>query len=438
MKLPLLLLAFSLVINATQAITLDAALQRTIENNPQIRQAKAQLEAAAGRRLLFRARTLPDARTNLPIGVQGGHRSGQKSVQPFAFDNFAIAQPFFDMAFFSSRRRGEIEVLLAQQRLNIAVLEQLHTARIAFYTAAYNTSLEVVGEEQRHRVEANFKTQSERLEAGQSDRAAVASARTLQGELPPRLEEMRRTRNGALLQLAQCMGENLATEFLPSAEGELQFGAADFDIEAETQATLERRPDLKLARLLVRAAAEDQRIIAAQYYPAIVATVSGTYIPVSDIHRGSAGTARPSDDIVSSELRTGGAYTWRVIDNGEVGGAVLRQKSIKEINELVVQRLEDNVPRELVRIHNDLAALRAKHNALTSATTNAEKTVADVQNNLAEGLSSQLEYRTAESSFLETKASLLSVIFQQNIERAEYDRVTGRYFQFSDEPGKVH
>ncbi|MGZ5538514.1 MAG: hypothetical protein ACXWG0_08300, partial [Chthoniobacterales bacterium] len=73
-----------------------------------------------------------------------------------------------------------------------------------------------------------------------------------------------------------------------------------------------------------------------------------------------------------------------------------------------------------------------------SATTNAEKTVADVQNNLAEGLSSQLEYRTAESSFLETKASLLSVIFQQNIERAEYDRVTGRYFQFSDEPGKVH
>nr|MDQ6940077.1 TolC family protein [Verrucomicrobiota bacterium] len=117
---------------------------------------------------------------------------------------------------------------------------------------------------------------------------------------------------------------------------------------------------------------------------------------------------------------------------------VLRQKSIKEMNELVVQRMEANVPRELTRIHNNLLALRARHNALTGATANAATTVADVQNNLVEGLSSQLEYRTAESSYLETKATLLSATFQQNVARAEYDRVTGRYFQFSDEPGKVH
>ena len=104
-----------------------------------------------------------------------------------------------------------------------------------------------------------------------------------------------------------------------------------------------------------------------------------------------------------------------MIDNGLVGGAVLRQKSIKEMNELVVERLEANVPRELTRIHNNLRALRAKHDALTSATAQAQTTVADVQNNLAEGLSSQLEYRNAESSFLETKASLLSVAFEQNV-----------------------
>ena len=97
---------------AAQGITLDAALQRTIENNPQIRQAKAQLEAAAGRRLVFRARTLPDARTNVPVGLQGGHRSGQKNVQPFAFDNFAVGQPLFDAAINPSIRRADLEVLL--------------------------------------------------------------------------------------------------------------------------------------------------------------------------------------------------------------------------------------------------------------------------------------------------------------------------------------
>jgi outer membrane protein TolC len=430
----LVLLACS--INAAHGVTIDAALSRTMENNLSIKEAKARLEEAAGRRLVFRSRFLPDARMNIPAGVQGGKRAGENSVQPFAFAAGGVTQPFFDMAIPATRRRGDLEVLLTQQRLNLAVLEQLHTARIAFYTAAYNGSLEIVGEEQRGRLEGNFKAQSDRLEAGRSDRAAVASARTLEEDLRPRLEEIRRLRNGALMQLAECMGES--GKILPATDGELQFAEVNFDVEAETLAALQTRPDLKLARLLVRASAEDQRIIEAAYYPSMAATVSGTYIPISDIRNGSQGSARRSDDIVSSELRLGGAYTWRVIDNGLVGGAVLRQKSIKEINQLVVERLEANVPRELTRIHNNLMTLRAKHNALTSAATQAGTTVADVQNNLSEGLSSQLEYRTAEASFLETKAALLSVDFEQNVARAERDRITGRYFQFSDEPGKVH
>ena len=155
------------------------------------------------------------------------------------------------------------------------------------------------------RLEGNFKAQSDRFQAGKSDRASVASSRLLEQELRPRLEEMRRVRTGALLQLSQCMGETGKT--LPTVEGELQFIDTDFDIEAEATRTLQSRPDLKLARLLVRASAEDQRIIEAAYYPTLAATVSGTYIPVSDIRNGSSGTARRSDDIVSSELRAGGA-----------------------------------------------------------------------------------------------------------------------------------
>ena len=61
-----------------------------------------------------------------------------------------------------------------------------------------------------------------------------------------------------------------------------------------------------------------------------------------------------------------------------------------------------------------------------------------IQRTLAEGLSSQLEFRTAETSFLETKGALLSATYQQNVARAEWDRATGRYFQFSkDTAGKV-
>ena len=250
--------------------------------------------------------------------------------------------------------------------------------------------------------------------------------------MKPRLEDFERNSSGAVLTLAQAMGDDLrANAPLPQTEGDLQFVPIDFDVAAETARALLDRADLKLARLLVRAAAEDQRIIEAAYYPALSGTVSGRYIPISDIRQGSEGTARRSDDVVSSELRAGGAFTWRVIDNGEVGGAVIRQRAAREINETVLARLEEAVPRDLMRIQNNLHALQARHDALGKSAAVAEQTVSDVQNNLNEGRSSQLEYRTAESSFLETKANVLSAAFEQQLALAERDRITGRYFQFS-------
>jgi len=70
---------------------------------------------------------------------------------------------------------------------------------------------------------------------------------------------------------------------------------------------------------------------------------------------------------------------------------------------------------------------------LNAAVAGAEQNVNVIQRSLAEGLSSQLEFRNAESSFLETKGTLLSAVYQQNVARAEWDRATGRYFQFSED-----
>lgn len=415
------------------AVTLEAALARTVEKNPAIQQARARLEEAAGRRILLRAPSLPDAGIAVFGGVQGGKRAGEEEVQPFAFGQGALTQPLFHVGIPAMYRRGNIEVLLGQQRLNVAVTEQLHTARVAFYTAAYNSSLERLGETQRERLATNAAAQSDRYQAGTSDRAAVTMARLLEQELTPRLAESRRVRRGALLQLAQTMGDDLGTGAeLPTADGGLQFAAVHVDTDAAVTDALANRPDLQIARLLVRAAQEDQRMIEAAYYPAVNATISGTYIPISEIRRGSEGSARRSDDIISSEIRMGAAYTWRVVDNGRVRGAATRQRAVREINELVLARLEQNVPRELTRIQAQLRALQARHEALTKAASVAERAVADVQNSLAEGLSSQLEYRSAESSFLESTAGVLTVAFEQQLALAEWDRATGRYLRFSD------
>jgi outer membrane protein TolC len=430
----IVLAVFSAHATNANTITLDAALSRTLEKNPEIIQARLALEQAAGRRLVLRSTAYPEFWIQVPAGVQGGKRAGDQGVQPFAFARGFFNQPLIDAAVPASLRRGNIEVLIAQQRLNVAIVEQLHTTRVAFYTAIYDQSLRSLGEAQRQRLAQNVTTQSDRYVAGQTDRASVVSSQLLERELEPRIQEVRRGYEGALLTLATAMGN--ADETI-QPEGQLQFASINYDVAAETSVALSERADLQLARLMVRAAEEDQRIIAAQYYPALDAVVTGLGIPVT-IHTANTGAARASDNVLSSEIAGGVSYTWRVIDNGRIGGQVARQRAIREMNEISLRQLEANTELDLKRIANNLRAIEGRWKSLNTAVTGAEQNVTVVQRSLTEGLSSQFEFRTAESSFLETKSALLAAAYQQNIARAEWDRATGRYFQFSnDTSGKV-
>jgi outer membrane protein TolC len=256
-------------------------------------------------------------------------------------------------------------------------------------------------------------------------------------ELDPRVESAQRGYADARLKLSEAIGNDLeADATLPEPEGDLTYARVDVDLDKQTKTALERRSDLQLARLLVKAADEDQRIIQAGYYPKVDATMAGELIPVSGIRRESSGSPRRTDDIVSSEVRIGAVYSWRVIDNGQVYGAVMKQRSIREINELELRKLEAAVPRDLSRIRTNLQAIATKQQKLLAATSAAELNAKIVQENLAGGLASQYEYRLMESTLLETRSAVSTLAFQQKMALAEWDRTTGRYFQFSDDTAR--
>ncbi len=331
-------------------------------------------------------------------------------------------------------RRGDLAVLVAAQQLNVAVVEQLHLVRSAFYTALFNRSLEELGRSQRQRLDANLASEQARYEAGSVDRGALASATLLARDLDPKIEEAHRAYGAAILQLATAMGDDLAPgAALPSPRGTLDFIPVDLPLQSETTAALERRADLRLARLLVRAAREDQRIVAAGYYPRLDLDLFGRYIPSTNIRQASSGSALRSDDVVSSEVRAGASYTWRVIDNGKVSGATMRQRSIRELNELQLKKLETSVAGELAGLQNNFRAIAARHESLTKAADAAEQNIAVVENSWQQGLASELEFRTAETSLLATRTGILEATYEQQMRRAEWDRATGRYFQFSDD-----
>ena len=104
-----------------------------------------------------------------------------------------------------------------------------------------------------------------------------------------------------------------------------------------------------------------------------------------------------------------------------------RQSLNAEVNQLTS---------ELSRIANDLKLTEVREKSLSSAATAAEESARAVQENLASGLASPLEYRVTQNFFLDTKSGLLQAIYQHNLALAEWDRATGRYFQFSDDNTK--
>ncbi len=424
----------------TEAETLDAVLQQTLQNNPRILQAQSQLQAAAGERLILRSVALPKALIGGIAGDQGGQRAQDSSDTPFAFAYGSFSQPLLHAEIPASYRRGDLALLIAQQQLNVAVVGELHQARIAFYTALYNRALESLGRSQRERLEKNIAGEQARYEAGNADRGALTSATLLARALDPKIESAHRAYGGAVLQLAQSLGRSLGPgAVLPTPEGTLTFQATAPPGEQEVALALQRRADLKLARLVVRAAREDQRIVAAGYYPALDAVASGEAIPVSGIHRDAKGSPEATDDTVASEVRAGASYTWRLVDNGAVGGAVLNARSVRETNELELRKLEASVPRELARLQNNLRAIEARYRSLSQAAGVAEQDVVAIQQNREQGLASILDYRTAETNLLATRGGILRAIFEQQVALAEWDRATGRYFQFSDDTaGKVH
>jgi outer membrane protein TolC len=420
------------ILSTGRAVMLDEVMKTTLDNNPEIQRAKLNLEQAAGRRLVFRSVVWPSVRMNVPAGVQGGDRAGSTATKGFGFVRGAFTQPLFNAAIPHSLRRGDIEVLIAEQQLNLAVEQQLHAARLAFYSALYQEQLRSLREKQRGRLDENVASQSDRYQAGLVDRSAFTTATVEARGLDPLVEDAQRRYAGAQLQLGQAMASNLnSKKSLSEPQGELTFATVEVDLHKEINTALDQRTDIKLARLLVRSANEDERIIAAGYYPSASGSFTADYIPVTGIHR--EGSTSRNQDFIGSELREGAAYTWQVIDNGKVGGAVLKAQKAKEINEIELKKLEANVGQQLSRIRNQLVGIAERHNALVAGADNAEQAAMAVQQNLGSGLSSQLEYRVAQSSYLKTQTGLLEASYLQNVSLAEWDRATGRYFQFSED-----
>jgi len=412
-----------------QAVTLDALMRKTAEKNLAIAEARLAVEQATGKRVVLRAVALPTLGVGVVAGDLGGSRAGQASNQPFAFGTGTLVQPLFNVAIPPTRRLGNIGVLIAEQQLNIAMVAELHSARVAFYGAQYNGALADLLSSQQDRLAANARSQRNLYEAGVARRDGALAADLTTREFDAKIAAARHDHQAALLKLSHAINASES----PIVDGNVAFVSRQFDVVAAASTALRRRADLQVARLIVQSSTEEVRIAEANYLPAVNAIASGTYIPVSGIRQTGANSPRHSDQFVSSEVQAGVGYTWRIMDAGRFDGEIGRTRAAREVNEIVYRRLTENIPRELGHIKNDLAALDARHNALLKAADLAEQDAITIRDNFSQGRSSQLELRDAENTTLQVQTGLLTVAYQQSVGVAEWDRATGGYLEFSDD-----
>jgi outer membrane protein len=445
----------------TYDLTLEDCLASTLTRNPDIEQLRANVEGAAGTRLVYRSRALPQLATQL----SGGGRGGDLYIPPdvkaiftngvtrlitnnapvigpmlYSLVTAEFSQPLFDAGIPPSLHRGRLEVILAQQNLNRAVTDHLHETRLVFLLALYLRDLIAVHEELDQHLQSNVQSEQQRHDVGAANEAELKAAKIQQLNLELALANLRGYYFSTVTRLAEVCGRDpslntngVSQMWLPKPVGTLRYETVHLDLAQESAYALQHRADLKLLQALADAANADKRTVQARYLPTISLVASGLFFPQSAL------VSKPTDivpgqDTRKSQFEAGVALSWSIIDNGQVTGAARQLAATQQAYEIVLHQLEQNIPRELSTIEGELQSADERHQAFLKAVEAAEENLQLIEAQVALGQATQFDFLKAQTNLLSVRVGLVDATHSQEAARAELDHATGRYLEYVTTP----
>ncbi len=412
-------------------LTLAECLAQTFRNNPNIQIRRADIERAVGFKLVISSRLLPQLSTQL----QAGNRDGAlyKPGGEFSALTAQFSQPLIDVGIPPAIRRGQLEVALAGQRLNREITERLHEARSMFVYAFYVRDLLALHSEIQKHLQANVTSAQQRLDVGFGTQAAVAQAQVQMLNLARELAALSNQYFTITTRLSELTGNNFDTPtnhvVLPRPVGTLIYQPVKMDLPSEITYALAHRADVGFLRTLVAAAAADEQIVTADFFPQLTLVASMLFIP-ENIMLSKQTQLVSGQSTLATEKRGGVGLTWRVIDNGQIIGARRRLDAVRQEYTLALHKLEAAVPRELATIAGALQTAGARHAAFVKSAAAAAENLQLIEARLALGQATQLDFLNAQSDLLGVRAGLVNAIAAHAVAVADLDRVTGRYLEF--------
>jgi outer membrane protein, heavy metal efflux system len=399
-----LVIATALVLASTahadETLTLEGAIRRAWEQNPGVREAEAEVEAARAR--VAGARLLIQDNPDLNIAVGPRSRPMERTVDY----ELSITQPI-DVG---GRRRARIEATTASVKAAEARLAQWRGSVAADVREAFGRALAAEAHEQLAMDAIELATQAlkaaeKRHQAGAASLIEVNTARIEVGRSQRARGAARRMRAAALAELRLLLGMGAARL---SLQGQLQpspQGRA-LDLPALTILAAEHRADLLAARYELEAARAERRLATREAVPAPRVGVSFRQEEGAQVVQG----------VLSMELP--------LFDRNQAARGVSAARARQA--ELAVAALEQRLAQEVELSVDRVRTARETLEAFSGDVLEAlDQNIALVTRGYEAGELDFLELLLMRREMLEARREYIEALTELNSAEAQLDRVLG-------------
>ncbi len=394
-------------------LDLETAIGFALENNFSIRQARERIREQEGVLITVKASAIPNvsAGASYQFNEQEITTSSPPSKRGWNLSLTASQLLYAGGGVRSAIRSSELVREAALLDLQGAINSALLNVRVAFYSVLLARDKITVQEENLRLLEQQFKTTSDRFEAGTVSgferlraEVAVANARA------PLITARNNLRLGieALRQALGFTTSRADARKVPEFVGTLEYVPQTFDIDAAFESARANRPELQRLAKLTDASEEGITTARSNYYPN-VALVGGY-----QLRKG------PSDRFGDSRdgLFVGLQSDWSIFDGRATAGRVRQARSIAEQTRLTLEEVELATEVEVRRAYSQWQEATELVDASSRVVGQAEEAVRLANARYNAGTSTQLDLLQAQVELTTARSNQVQAYYNYNVAAA--------------------
>jgi len=395
-----------------------------ITANVSVRQARAQRLAALSQMLpniygtLSEASAKVDLQTlGLSASAFGGRLPVPTTVGPFHYYT-ALGNVNEDLSFTALHNIRQSEALLQAARMSTANARELIVLAVAgTYLRVIANKANVRSQEaQVKQAEASYKLAADQYQAG--TKTIIDSNKSLV-ELRTQKQRLSALRGDLLketMQLARLIGLPAGQQLVLSEDLPVQVPDT-ISLEEGIKIALDERPDLKAARLQLKAAAEARRAAKSEYLPSL--SINGDY--------GLEGI-NPNRGVSAYQVSAG--LNIHIFDSGRVRADVDQADAVFSQLQAQYDDLKGAVDLDVRQAYVDLQVAAEQMKVAQANRQLAAETLTQSVDRFASGVTNSVEVVQSQETVAAAEQDYISTLFSLNLSRISLAKAIGQAEQF--------